>query len=299
LQPDKEGLWNRCRRVFSVDDAVMLSSAKISGPVTIGFGKPVLLLPINFPERCSGDNFLAALAHECAHIKRRDFQKNLMYEVASLIIAFHPVTWMVKSQIAQTREMICDGLAIEKLIDPDSYTQSLLRLATMVFSRSRVASSHAIGIFDANILEKRVMMIAKEQPLGLFAKYCLIVPAALLLFLVAAAAGIVAIPVAAQTAAQTAGQDKPYGQIYKVGKDASAPKLISSVEPDYPESARKEKGKFDGTCLINLIVDSSGVPREVHVVRSLGADFDASAIKAVDSIGSIPLGEQGNPSPWR
>jgi TonB family protein len=293
LQHDKGEAWSRCRRAFSVGDAVMFSSAKISGPVTIGFGRPALLLPTGFSERCKGDDFLAALAHECAHIRRRDFQKNLLYEVGSLVIAFHPVTWMVKSQIAQTREMICDRMAIEELIGPDAYTRSLLRLATMVSSRPRAATSHAIGIFDANILEKRVMMIAKEQPLGLFAKCCLMIPAALLLFVIATAAGSLAVPVAAQTAAQTADQDTPYGKVYKVGNDVSAPKLISSANPEFPESARKEKGKFDGTCLINLIVDSAGVPHDVHIARSLRADFDANAVKAVEQYRFDPARRAG------
>jgi beta-lactamase regulating signal transducer with metallopeptidase domain len=101
-----------------------------------------------------------------AHMKRRDFQKNICYEVAILLLAFHPALWFLKSQIAQTREMICDNMATEKLIDSRSYTHSLLRLATMIATSSRVSTTHAIGIFDANILEKRIMTInlRKQHP---------------------------------------------------------------------------------------------------------------------------------------
>jgi TonB family protein len=295
LQLDKAELWKHCQRVFSVKRAVVLSSSQIAGPVTIAFRESALLLPSGFSEECDRDDLRAALAHECAHIKRRDFQKNLFYEVVSLVIAFHPVTWMVKSQIAQTREMICDGMAVEKLIDSDTYTQSLLRLATMVSLSSRVAPSHAIGIFDANILEKRVMMIAKEQHLSLFVKYCLIVPAALLLFFVAAGAGRMAVAIAPQTTSQAPDQDKPHGQVYKIGKDVSAPKLISEVSAVYPESAHKEKGKFDGSCVVGMIVDASGVPHDVHITRSLGPDFDANAIKAVQQYRFNPARRAGEP----
>jgi beta-lactamase regulating signal transducer with metallopeptidase domain len=104
LQPTKEELWNRCRGALSVKSAMVLSSAQITGPVAIAFREPVLLLPRGFSEECNDDDFLAAIAHECAHLKRRDFQKNLFYEAVSLAIAFHPVTWFVKSQIAQPRD---------------------------------------------------------------------------------------------------------------------------------------------------------------------------------------------------
>jgi hypothetical protein len=36
---------------------------------------------------------------------RRDFEKNLFCEIASLLVAFHPVTWILKSQIAETQKV--------------------------------------------------------------------------------------------------------------------------------------------------------------------------------------------------
>jgi TonB family protein len=282
LDPEKGRLWNRCLRMLSVRDALVLGSGRISGPVTIGFRRPVLLLPLGFSEECSDCDFFAALAHECAHMQRRDFQKNLLYEIASLTIAFHPITWMVKAKIAQTREMICDGIATEKLIDSHAYTQSLLRLATMVSLSSRVSPTHAIGIFDANILEERIMtMQAKKRHFSLFVKYGLILPAALLLFSVAAGAGAMAVAIAPQTTPQAADQDKPYGQVYKIGKDVSAPKLISHVEPEFPQSAKDAGDKFEGTCLLGLVVDETGMPQDIHIVRSLRQDFDEKALEAV------------------
>jgi TonB family protein len=290
FSPEKDSVWKRCQRMLAIKNALTLSSDQIAGPVTIAFRRPVLLLPRDFSKECSDHDFLAAVAHECAHIQRRDFQKNLFYEVASLAIAFHPVTWMVKSKIAQTREMICDGIATERLIDPHTYTQSLLRLATMVSTGPQTAPSHAIGIFDANILEKRVMMMsAKKQQFSLFVKYGLIVPAVLVLLSVAGGAGAMAVAIVPQTPSQ------PYGQVYKVGKDVSAPKLISSVEPKFPEAERKQKGKFEGTCLVGFIVDENGMPQDVHIVRSLRQDFDEKSIEAVQHYRFEPAKKAGVP----
>jgi TonB family protein len=296
LTPEQDELWHRCKRAFSIEAARILTSQRIPGPVTIGFRQPLLLVPVDFAEQCPSQDFLAAVAHECAHIKRRDFQKNLFYEFATLIIAFHPITWMLKSRIAQTREMICDGMATEILIDSRDYTQSLLRLATMIAMNSRISTSHAIGIFDANILEKRIMMInMRKRHFSSALKYGLTIPAALFLLFVAIGGAAMAFAIEPQSPSHAADEAKPYGHVYKIGKDVSAPVLIDSTDPVYPESARKTKDKFDGTCLIGLVVDASGVPQDVHVVRSLGPDFDASAIKAVQQYRFTPAMRSGEP----
>ncbi len=286
----KQQLWRRCLRALSIHDAVVLGSERVSGPVTISFSRPVLLAPSRFAEECDEDDFLAAVAHECAHIMRRDFQKNLLYEVASLAIAFHPVTWMLKSQIAETREMICDGIATERVIDSQEYTESLLRLAAMVSSSTQAISFHAIGIFDANVLEKRIMMIqAKKQRLSLWMKYGLVIPSVLVLISAAIGAGRMAVAIAPQDSG------KNIKLIYKIGKDVSAPKLIFEVQPEFPQSERKHKEKFEGTCLLNLIVDESGTPQDVHITRSLSPDFDANAIKAVEQYRFSPAMREGKP----
>lgn len=178
----------------------MLISEKAAGPVTIGFRHPVLLAPERFIKECSSHDLLAAIAHECAHMKRHDFQKNLIYELASLAIAFHPVTWTVKSQIAQTREMICDEMATRAFLDSNTYAKALLRLGAMISLKPQAHSVNAMGILDANILEKRIMMIrAKKRQFNLVVKCGLMTAGAAVLFAVAAGSGTLARSVEAQS----------------------------------------------------------------------------------------------------
>ena len=113
----------------------------------------------------------------------------------------------------------------------------------------------------------------------------------LVLVLISAAIG------AGRMAVAIAPQDsgKNIKLIYKIGKDVSAPKLIFEVQPEFPQSERKHKEKFEGTCLLNLIVDESGTPQEVHITRSLSPDFDANAIKAVEQYRFSPAMREGKP----
>jgi TonB family protein len=289
LEPGDEKLWDRCKRLMSVKDAAILSSRRISGPVTIGIRQPVLLLPEGFFEQCSSPDLLTALGHECVHIHRCDFQKNLFYEAASLIIAFHPVAWMLKSQIAQTREMICDALTVEKVIDSRSYTQSLLQLATMIVAAPQPSTSHAIGIFDGNILEKRIMHIkTKKQKLSWAARYGRTILAAMFLFSITASLPVMAIGV-------EAAKDGPQSQAYHVGGEVTAPQVVYAPDPDFPKSARKGKDTLEGIVVLKLIVDAAGNPGNVQVVRSLRRDFDQNAIKAVEQYRFTPALRSGQP----
>ncbi len=202
---ESETVWARCREMFALGEVRTLLSQGIVGPVTIGFHEPVLLVPVGFVERCSAHDLLATLGHECAHIRRRDFQKNLMYEAASLLIAFHPVTWMLKRQIAQTREMVCDGRAVERLIDVQHYVQALLRLAAAISGGAMGASSPAIGIFDGNILERRILMMkAKRQRVSAALRCGLVLAGALVLAGVATAGSARAVAVEAKAGASDA-----------------------------------------------------------------------------------------------
>jgi TonB family protein len=59
------------------------------------------------------------------------------------------------------------------------------------------------------------------------------------------------------------------------------PQLISSVDPEYPEWARKGKHPIQGTYVVGLIVGEDGRTRDVHVIRSPDKRLDE---KAVDSV---------------
>ncbi len=289
LTPQQDEIWRDCKQIFSLSNARILSSPEISGPVVLGWREPVLLVPAGFTARCTPPELLTALAHECAHAKRRDFQKNLIYEAVSLVLAFHPALWAIKAQIAQTREMVCDGIVTERAVDSRTYAHSLLRLAGMVAIASRVSTAHAIGIFDANILEKRIMrMNLKKRQVSCVLKYGLIFPAMLFLLSATIGAAAMAVVIEPQSPSQNSNQASPYGHIYKVGKDVTAPVVLKSVEAKFPKSARHSKKPVNGIVLLGLIVDSSGMPRNVHVVRSFAPDFDAQAIKAVEQYRFAP-----------
>lgn len=70
------------------------------------------------------------------------------------------------------------------------------------------------------------------------------------------------------------------GGAYRIGGGVSAPTILSKVEPEYSEEARK--AKWQGTVVLSLVVDDQGRPQALKVVRSLGLGLDQKAIEAVE-----------------
>ena len=157
--------YHRYAQLFNVPDAQLAASAEIAGPITLGVRRPILLLPSELDTNLLGEDLDAALAHEFAHMRRRDFAKNLAYEVLSLPIAFHPLLWLTRSRVAESRELVCDAMAAEVVAGRQRYARSLLRLATKFSEQTHAPTPHAIGIFDAHPFknfERRVMNLTNK-----------------------------------------------------------------------------------------------------------------------------------------
>jgi periplasmic protein TonB len=83
------------------------------------------------------------------------------------------------------------------------------------------------------------------------------------------------------------------GGVFKVGGGISAPQPVATPDPEYTEQARL--AKTQGTCILWLIVDDQGRPRDIRVVRGLGMGLDAKAIDAVKQWRFQPAMKDGRP----
>jgi TonB family protein len=83
------------------------------------------------------------------------------------------------------------------------------------------------------------------------------------------------------------------GGVFHVGGGVSAPRAVFSPDPEYSEEARK--AKYQGTCVLWLIVGPDGRPRDIKVARSLGLGLDQKAIEAVKNWKFEPAMKDGKP----
>jgi protein TonB len=69
------------------------------------------------------------------------------------------------------------------------------------------------------------------------------------------------------------------GGVFRIGGGVSPPTVISQVQPEYSEEARK--ARYQGVVVLEAIVHEDGTVQIVRVVRSLGFGLDEKAIEAL------------------
>ncbi len=143
-----------CQKALGIRQVPILGSPTLAGPVTLGVWRPCILLPNSFFHNQSNAVLTSALGHEMAHICRRDFAVNLVCELALLPLSWHPGAYFIKRRINQTRELACDEMVAQQLLDGPTYARSIVAIAEALVARPRL--SFGLGIFDADNLKDRV-----------------------------------------------------------------------------------------------------------------------------------------------
>jgi len=169
-----------CQMVLGMTQVRILCSTSIPAPIAVGSFNPLIILPEQLLRETDRGVLTAAIGHELIHIKRRDYLLNLIYEFISLPLSFHPATALVKRRIRETREISCDELVTEKLLDAAVYARSLVHLAGSAVNLSRPGATVTVGIADADILEERVMTILRRPKINTRRRKLLLVAAALI-----------------------------------------------------------------------------------------------------------------------
>jgi TonB family protein len=286
--------WCRCATIFHVSNARFATSARIGSPSTIGIRDHMVLLPSAMPDALSNDDLDAALAHEFAHMQRRDFALNLFYQFIALPLAWHPLLWLTFARIAETHEMLCDDLAAQSLCGPDrkaDYARSLLRLATLLLHGSSIPTHHAIGIFDANIFERRLMYLT-AKPIEVRAVRRFATTSLCVLLGLGACTSALALrtAVSGPNPRQALAPAQP---IPHVSGGVIAGSRISFVNPVYPPDAKA--AKLSGTVILHAVIGKDGTIEQLTVVSGPEV-FQQSALQAVHHWTYKPFLLQGEPT---
>jgi beta-lactamase regulating signal transducer with metallopeptidase domain len=93
-------------------------SETISTPVTVGFLKPVILVPLAAVNQLNTQQMEAVLLHELAHIKRYDYLVNIITVIIKTIFYFNPFTRNLANVIEEEREKSCDEWVLQYQLMP-------------------------------------------------------------------------------------------------------------------------------------------------------------------------------------
>ena len=91
-----------------------------------------------------------------------------------------------------------------------------------------------------------------------------------------------------------ADDNTPTTEIYHVGKDgASIPRPTYTPEPEFSEQARH--AKYQGTVVLNIVIDKAGKISRIRLERALGMGLDENAMEEVKRWRFNPATRNGQP----
>ena len=101
LSGDAALCWTDCSTRFEIKTASIAASSLVFSPVTMGLSRKLLLLPTAMVTELAAPDMRTVIAHEFAHMHRNDFLKNLVYELLSLPVSFHPTCSLTRKHVIE------------------------------------------------------------------------------------------------------------------------------------------------------------------------------------------------------
>ncbi|HEV2689229.1 MAG TPA: M56 family metallopeptidase, partial [Bryobacteraceae bacterium] len=253
------GAFESLQRRMGVS-AEVRTSPDVSGPVTFGFLRPLILLP----DGCLESDSIAC--HELVHVRRRDWLLTVLEECVLSILWFHPAMWWLVAEIQLAREEAVDREVVVILNSREQYLESLLALAA---SRSGLDLMPASPFLRKRHLQKRVASLLKEVSMSR-----LRLNISLAAFVAALAVigwlGVRSFPLRA------APQDKPDASGVTVQQGSV--KLLHRGEVRYPPKALA-KG-IQGAVVLEVSIDETGTVQDARVLSG-PEELRASALESV------------------
>ena len=277
LDAQQQQAWSACASRFQADGVALRSSSRIFAPITIGARRPSILLPEHLLGALQMQELRTVVAHELAHIQRSDFLKNFAYHLLSVPVAYHPAVWIAHERVTESREIVCDRIAAG-MGGPMAYGRSLLKLASLLLNGSSPRLPQAIGIFDSNTLERRIMQL-KQKPLPSSSIRRALSGAAAVAVLIAVCASSMALGARVEAAGIRSDESSSASSARKaVPAGEMAGMLVNKVTPKYPQEAKK--ARIQGVVVLDAVINKSGAIENL-VVKSGPKELQQSALDAV------------------
>lgn len=140
------------------------ASALAPSPLVIGYLKPVILLPLSVGSGLCPAELEMILAHELAHIVRRDYLFNFVQALAETVFFYHPAVWFLAAVLHAERENCCDDLAAQFGGNPRQLARALATLAELTQNAAAIPRlTLAAGVRRDSLLS-RVKRLAHGRP---------------------------------------------------------------------------------------------------------------------------------------
>jgi beta-lactamase regulating signal transducer with metallopeptidase domain len=139
---------------------VHVSAARIAPMTWWSGGRVRVVLPRALRSEVDEAQLRWILAHELAHIKRRDHLVRWLEWLASVAFWWSPVVWWARRNLRRDEEDACDALVLDHLRgQPRAYARTLLTVVEVMAAPTGATPALATGIDAARSLEHRFTRI--------------------------------------------------------------------------------------------------------------------------------------------
>jgi hypothetical protein len=152
-------------------DALFCLSGDVTGPATLGYIDPVVLLPASFAW-LDDDAQHSIACHELLHVRRRDWLVTILEEIVCAVFWFNPAMRWLLAQAKLTREQLIDAEVV-RLTAAAPYIEALLSMAVVTTGRWEVP---AAPFFTEGHLSSRMRALLtnpKQSRIRLLGSYAL------------------------------------------------------------------------------------------------------------------------------
>jgi beta-lactamase regulating signal transducer with metallopeptidase domain len=145
---------------------VRLVAARIPPVLWPASSGPLLLLPRDLLPELSDEERDALLAHELAHVLRRDHWVRFLEIAATALFWWYPVTWWARRALRRAEERCCDEWVLRALpASAHAYANGILKSLTFIADAPVALPAAASGAGPIEDLEARLKEILMTHPL--------------------------------------------------------------------------------------------------------------------------------------
>ncbi len=154
-RPVRHGRWlglaQRLGRAFGLGRTPrVLVTRDAQVPFACGLRRPTIVVPSALVGSSALRDAEALLAHELAHVRRRDLWINELGSIAAILFWFQPLLPWLRRELRSLREECCDDELIARgVIDARSYGDSLLSIARYLQTHAATIPAGAVCMSDS------------------------------------------------------------------------------------------------------------------------------------------------------
>jgi beta-lactamase regulating signal transducer with metallopeptidase domain len=144
-------------------DVQLRETARLSTPATIGWRRPILLLPSDWPS-WTNDECRAVLAHEIEHVRRSDFSSWIVAQIGVALHFYHPLVHSLANRLRLQQELAADAAAARLVGGQRKYVTMLAAMALRQ-SDSLVAWPAQAFLTGPKTFLRRIEMLHRSKSL--------------------------------------------------------------------------------------------------------------------------------------